>query len=207
MRDFMNSKLNLPNLKGIRIERIWDRDKGLVRFLSNCTPDRLGLLSINYYANGFTGIKSKFYISVFSKAVARISKEVFLFCINFSVEDLQIIVRAAHNAERIVFCFCCIHCSLDLDFGADLSYNTKFLSFQGWGSAGWDEGATDWKVEPSSFSLIVDAIGNSGLRTSLQKLNIVYNHSLSIFKVQEELNSKGMSHISVIEEWSSPLSS
>ena len=207
MRDCVNFRLKLPDLNGIRIEHISDADADVASFFSACTPARLKLLAVNYRANNFIGIKSKFYVDALSGAVARTTKEVFFHCIDFSVEDLQTVVKAARNAERIVFYLCCIHCSSGLDFGADLRFNTKFLSFQTWGNTHFEERTTDWKADPSKFSLIVDAIGSSGLKASLEKLNIFANQTLSASKVQKELNVKGMSHISVVEELTGPLSS
>ena len=200
----MASRLRLPNLNRIRIDHISDADADLASFLSYYTPARLKLLWVNFYPNSHIGIKSKLYVDAFSEAAARTTKEVFFDCIDFSSEDLQTVVRAACNAERIVFSFCCIHCSSGLDFGDDLSYNTKFLSFQQWGNAN-KERTTDWKADPSKFSLIVDAIGSSGLRTSLEKLSIYNNPTLSASEVQEELNVKGMSHIFVVQELTIPL--
>ena len=204
MRDCVASRLRMPDLKGIRIDKITDSNADLASFLSNCTPARLRLFVINWSINNFTAIKSNFYVGAFSSTARRTTKEVYFFCIDFSSKDLQTVIKAAHNSERIVFNMCWIHCSSDLDFGTDLRYNTKLLSFQHWGNMnkGW---ATDWNVEPFCFSLVVDAIGRSGLRTSLEKLSIYDNHTLSAFKVQEELNSKFMSHISVVEENPEPL--
>ena len=197
----------IPDLNGIRIDCISDADADFAGFLSNCIPARLRLLAINFSSISLTWIKSKFYVDAFSKAAARTSKEVFFSCIDFSAKDLQTVVRAAHNAERIVFRCCCIHCSSDLDFGADLSYNTKFISFQQWGDTDCEERTTDWKSDPSCFSLILSAINNSGLKNSLQELNIYGNQTLYLTKVQAELDDIGMSHISVVEEWDCPLSS
>ena len=206
MRDCLISRFRLPDLNGIWVDHISDTDADLARFLNDCTPTRLKLLNVNYYPNSATGIKSKSYVDAFSGAAARTTKEVFFTCIDFNSEDLQIVVRAARNAERIVFNSCCVHCSSDLDFGADLSFNTKFLSFQWWGSTDHKSRTTDWKIDPSKFSLIVDAIGSSGLKASLQKLSIYANHTLSASKMQKELNAKGMSHISVVQECLVPLS-
>ena len=205
MRDCVASRLRLPDISGIRIQGISDKDTDLISFLNDCTPASLNLLAVNYFPNISTGIKSKFYVDAFSKAAARTNKEVYFSRIEFSAEDLQTVVRAAHKAERIVFHFCCIHCSSGLDFGADLNYNTKFLSFQQWGNMS-KERMTDWKSDPSSFSFVVDAIDRCRLRVSLQKLSIAFNETLSTFKVQEELKAKGMPHISVVEDSPAPLS-
>ena len=207
MRDCVASRFKLPDFKGIRLQYISDTDADLANFLSDCTPVRLKLLAVNYFSNNFTGIKSKFYVDAFSGAAARTTKEIFFTCIDFSAEDLQTVVRSACNAKRIVFSLWCIHLSSGLDFGADLSYKTKYLSFQGWGRTDRKEITTDWKADPSKFSLIVDAINSSGLRASLQKLNINNNPTLSASKVQKELNTNGMSHISVVNKWIFPLTS
>ena len=205
MRDCVDSRLRLPDLNGIRVDTISDADADLASFFSKCTPARLKLLWVNYFANRITGIKSKFYVDAFSEAARRATKEVYYNCIEFSAEDLQAVVRAACNTERIVFHFCSIHCSSGLDFGADLNYKTKFLSFQYWGETNCKARTTDWKADPSKFSLIVDAIGSSGLRTSMKKLSIYANPTLSYSKVQKELCAKGMSNISVVQKFPSPL--
>ena len=197
MRDCITSKLRLPDLKKINIDFISDADKDLASFLKNCTPARLQQLFVNFYENSFIGINSKFYVDAFSEATRRTTEEVYFFWIDFSAEDLQTVVMAACNTELLVFEYCCIHCSLGLDFGVDLSYKTKFLSFKGWGSTNFIEITTDWIEDPSKFSLILDAICSSGLRTSLKKLIIDENYTLSASKVQEELNAKGMSNISL----------
>ena len=207
MRDWVTSKIKLPNINGIRIESIPNSDASLAFFLSNCIPSRLCLLWINWFETSPIGIMSRFYIDSFSKAAANTIKEVYFQWINFTTEDLQTVIKAACNTERIVLRFCSIHCSSGLDFGSDLKYKTEFLSFHYWGSTDYKERTTDWKAEPSSFSYIVDAIGNSGLRSSLQKVSIYENKTLNPSKIQEEFNTKGMSHISVVEECPDPLSS
>ena len=207
MRDCISSKLKLPDLNKVQIDYISDADVDLASFLTDCTPANLHLLAVNCWAYSDFGIKSKFYVDSFSKTVRRTTNEIYLSGIDFSAEDLQTVIRAVRNVERILLHYCCIHCSSGLDFGADLSYNTKFLSFQGWGSKYVKARTTDWKTDPSKFSLIVDAISSSGLRASLERLNIYSNQTLSASKVQKELNEKGMPHISVVEEHSYPLSS
>ena len=202
----MASNLKIPDISWIQIESVSEADANLAKFLRNCTPVHLHSLVINQIANSLTGIKSKFYIDAFSKAAANIIKEVFFYCIDFRAKDLQTVVRSAHKSERIVFNFCDIHCSSSLDFGADLNYNTKFLSFQYWGSTSRKERMTDWKTDSSKFSLIVDAISSSGLSSSLEQLIITGNPTLSKLILQMELNWKNMSNISVVEERLSPLS-
>ena len=204
----MTSKLRLPDLKGIGIESISDADADLASFLSDCIPLHLLLFSINWDANSWIGIKSEFYIDLLLKAVSKVTKEVYFWCFDFSAKDLEQIIKAAHNSERLVFRFCCIHCSPGFGLCINLyNYNTKFLSFECWGSTEYKERTTDWKTDPSCFENIVDAIKNSGLKDSLQKVSIGLNQTLSKEKVQELFNNKGMSQITVTEEVQNPLSS
>ena len=198
MKDCITSKLRFPDLKKLKIDCISDSDADLASFLSYCTPVRLKLLAVNYFRNSRIGIKSKFYVDAFSEAARRTTEEVYFHCIDFRAEDMQTVVRAAHNVKKIVFHYCSIHCSSGLDFGADIRYKTRLLSFHSWGCIYYKEFTTDWKTDPSKFSLIVDAISSSGLRASLERLSIYGNPTLSASKVQEELNEKGMPHISVV---------
>ena len=176
LKDFLASNLKLPYLKGIQINYILDAnaDFEIARFIRDYISNHLSLLAINWDRNYYCGINSKLYINAFSKAVSKISKEIFFACFVFNANDLQSIVKAAHNIERIIFCNFDIQCSPGLNFGADLIYNTKCLSFQWWGTTTHNERKSDWKADPSFFSLIIDAIGSSGLRTSLEKIDIAW---------------------------------
>ena len=199
--DFVKSKIRLPEINEIQISHLRDGNVKLNKFLRNCAPSTLDMLAINNYSTVEIGIKSKFYIRSLSKVATIPTKIIYFNCIDFREKDLQLIIRAAHNTERIMFNYCSIHWSSNLDFGADLKYNTWFLSFQGWGSIHSSELTTYWISKPSWFSHIVDAIGRSGLRESLKRVNIAYNSSLDITKVQEMFDTKGMPHISAVLEY------
>ena len=204
--DIKTSNLKLPDIKRIRIDNVSDSDADLSYFLSNCTPNQFKFLCINHSTSADTLIKSKIDINSLSKAANAVTKEIFIRLYEFSAADLQQFFRAACNAKRIMIHRCSVHCSSALDFGPKLKYNTNFLSFQVWGYTDHTEQTTDWKTDPSCFSHIVDAIGNSGLRHSLTKLSIAYNQTLDKAKVQDMMNVKGMAHISVVEEEPSPSS-
>ena len=191
LKDIETSNLRLPEIKRIRIENISDSDTNLSSFFENCTPNQLKFLSINYTTTSIILIKSKICIKSLSKAVVAVTKEIYIRLYEFSAADLQQFVRAACNAERIVFQRCSVHCSPSLDFGSDLKYNTKFLSFQVWGNIDYKELTTDWISDPSCFSHIVDAIGCSGLRRSLSKLSICSNQTLDKTKMQVLPECKG----------------
>ena len=199
----MDSKLRLPDIKWINIIKISDSDTDLVNSFLNWTPNHLIIFFIQHNSPAGSPIKYKLDINSLSKAVTAVTREVFISCFEFSAEDLQQLIRAACNAERIVFYLWSVHCSFALDFGAKIKYNTNYLGFQNWGSTDIIELSTDWKTDPSCFSNIVDAIGSSGLRQSLSKLNIYKNQTLKKKEVKELLNAKGMKRIKVVEEESS----
>ena len=200
----MTSKLRLPDIKRIEIFCYSDSDKDLVNSFLNWTPDHLKILCIHHSAPEGSPIKHKLGINSLSKTVAAVTREVFISCFEFSAADLQQFIRAACNAERIVFYLWSVHCSSALDFGAKIEYNTSYLGFDCWGNTDWEGLTTDWKADPFYFSHIVDAIGSSGLRRSLTKLGIYSNHALKQQEVQEQLNAKEMEHIKVVEEKSDP---
>ena len=200
----MAFKLRLPDIKRIQIYYLSDSDTDLVDSFFNSTPSHLKNFNIQHNAPGGTPIKYRFDINSLSKAVAAVTKEVFISCFEFSAADLQQLIRAACNAERIVFHWCSVHCSSALDFGATIEYKTNYLSFDYWGSTNDRDLTTDWKDDPSCFSNIVDAISSSGLKSSLTKLGIYENQTLKKQKVEELLNENGMGHIEVVEEKSIP---
>ena len=209
MRDCMTSRLRLPDLNGILVDNITysnsDSKSDLANFLSNCTPAKLKLFLFDWDSGRRTRIYSRFYFNAFSEAARRATIEVNFRGIRFSAKDLQTVVRAACNAEGIVFQWCNIHCSSGVDFGANLRYNTKYLRFCAWKFISYKKRMKGWKEDQSRISLIVDAIGSSGLKASLEEFNIDKTQSLSYYKVQEQLKAKGMSHISVIDKNRSPL--
>ena len=129
MEDIVISKLSLPDIKRIQICDISDSDKDLVDSFLNWTPNRLKILYIHHYAPAGTPVKYKFDINSLSKAVAAVTREVYISYFEFSTADLQQFIRTACKTERIVFYLCSVHCSSTLDFGATIKYNTNYLCF------------------------------------------------------------------------------
>ena len=190
--------MRLPNLERIKIDKVSDFDADLVNFLTDCIPAKLEKFWINFDQIEDIPIKAEFYFSSLLKAVSVVTEELFFYLFEFSAVELQSIIRAACNAKQIVIRRCSVHCSTTLDFGKTTKYKTNFLSFESWGYSGYKQVTIDWKIHQSCFSNIVHAIGNSGLRHSLTKLDISDNQTLSKEIVQKLLNANGMTNISVI---------
>ena len=202
--DLFTSKLRLPNIKRIKIDKVVDQSKDLNNFLDACIPLKLDLLLVNFNPSNNKGIKMSYYLDSLWKAIKGVSKEVYLYCFELIAEELQEVIKSAYNWERLAIGFSSIHCSDALDFNIKSKYNIKFLSFAGCGNS-YSEITTDWKYNPSDFESIVKAISESGLKSSLEIVDI-YNCSLDKNSVQRMFNKYKMSHVSVIEMGASPIS-
>ena len=181
----------LPDLKGLYIYNPPKESADLNAFLDDCVPAKLGLFAIQCcgdYAN------ASFYIDSLSKAVSVVSKQVYFERFKFSAADLQQLVRAARNAEQIVFYYCSIDLEDALDFGAKVKYNTESLSIDCKNTLIKVDGD---KKDFSNFSKVVDAIAKSGLKTSLTKIYIGWSEASVVAEAQRLLSVKGMKHISV----------
>ena len=207
LKEIVNSKIKLPAIKRIRISKVTDSDSNLSKFLQNCFPSSLGLFWMNYNWVFSRPVKVRFYMRSLSKAVSKVTKEIFFSQIELRDADLQNLIKSAWNVERVVLQACSIYCSSHIDFGRNSKYNTKFLSFQYWGDSDEKALTTIWKSDPSSFIYIVDAIDKSGLRDSLVNICIKYNGALTRIILQEQLKARNLTHISVINKCSSPSTS
>ena len=205
LTDLCSSKLRLPNIRKIQIDHISDANKELNSFFQNWIPSKIDLLWVNYLWNTRTGIKMGFYIDSISKAMKSVSKEIYLTCFEIKEPELEQIIKSSSDWERLILRFSDIHCSKKLDFGVYDKYKIKFLSFTYCGDTRYKERKSDWKSTPSCFKNIVEAISKSGLKDSLEKVDIRFNDTLNKDEVQAMFNELGMSHISVVETSPAPM--
>ena len=205
LTDLNSSKIRLPNIRIISIAYVSDRNKELNQFFQNWVPSKLDLLLINYPFNTPTGIKMDFYIDSISKAMKSVSKEIYLRCFEIKEPELEQIIKSASNWERLILHFSDIHCSKKLDFGVPANCKINFLGFARCGSTGSPYRKSDWKSTPSCFKNIVEAIAKSGLKDSLQEVDIDYNDNLKKDEIQDMFNELGMSHISVVQIRPAPM--
>ena len=205
LTDLYSSNLKLPNIRKIRIDCISDGNEELNSFFQNWVPSKLDLLSVNYWSNTLSGIKMDFYIDSISKIIKSVEKEIYLTWFEIKEAELEQIIKSASNWERLILCCCDIHCSKKLDFSGYEKCKIKFLSFVTCGSTNFKDRKSDWIKTPSCFKNIVEAISKSGLRDSLEQVDIFWNSTLNKDEVQVMFNELGMSHISVVEEGPSPM--
>ena len=205
LKELSSSKLRLPSIRRFQIDKISDRNKELNTFFQNWVPAKLDLFSVNYYRNTYTGIKIGFYFDSILKAIKSVEKEIYLRCFEIKESELEQIIKSASNWERLILSFSDIHCSRKLDFGVSVKYKVKFLSFESCGSTYSSDRKSDWKTTPSSFKNIVEAISKSGLKDSLQQVDICENQTLDKHEVQVMFNELKMPHISVVESGAVPM--
>ena len=203
--DYQTSKL-------LQFKMFSNKDADLVSFLDYFKPTQLKFFSfgcdpIESDLVMFSGLipsttKDKFYMQSLPKFVNATTEEVYLNYLEFSEAELEQIVRASCNAERLIFQSCEIHCSTALDFGSALKYKIKQLSFQSWRNGRYSgDCKTDSNSSPDCFDNIIEAISSSGLRDSLQTISIYRNQTLSVKKVQKIINEKGMPNITVDDKY------
>ena len=205
LTDLGSSKLRLPNIRKIRIDNISDGNKELNSFFQNWVPSKFDLLRVNHAYNTNKGIKMGFYIDSISKAIKSVKKEIYLECFEIKEPELEQIIKSASYWERLILRYSDIHCSNKLDFSVFAKCKIKFLSFVNCGNTCYEDRKSDWKSTPSCFKNIVEAISKSGLRDSLEQVDIWSNTTLNKDEVQVMFNELGMSHISVVEEGPSPM--
>ena len=205
LTDINSSKLRLPNIRKIQIDYISDGNKKFNSFFKNWVPSKLDLLSVNYLPNTNRGIKMDFYIDSISKADKSVEKEIILSCFEIKEPELEQIVKSSSNWERLILRFSDIHCSKKLDFSVFDKYKIKFLSFAHCGNTDYEDRKSDWMSTPSCFKNIVEAISKSGLRESLEEVDIKWNPTLKKDEVQAMFNELEMSHISVVQKGSVPM--
>ena len=139
-----------------------------------------------------------------SKAIKSVQKEIYLECFEIKEPELEQIIKSSSNWERLILRFSDIHCSKKLDFSVYEKYNIKFLSFYQCGYTSSSR-KSDWISTPSCFKNIVEAISKSGLRDSLQEVDIWNNQTLKKDEIQTMFNELRMSHISVVEKGPCPM--
>ena len=150
---------------------------------------------MNYSYISYSGLKTDFYIETLCKTLKAVTSEVYINWLKLTASDLEQIVKASSNSERLVIRYCKINCSATLDFATADKYKTKFISFCYWGDFYRE---SDFKSAPASFENIVEAMAKSGLKDSLQTLDI-YVSKLNKTVVQGLLSKHGMGAVSVVE--------
>ena len=123
LEDLATSKALIPQLKRIRITNLNDSDSNLNLFLSNWVPQNLTYLNINNPCiNYLKPTKMNFYLSSLTTCLKKVTKEIFLELFEMDESDLETIVKASCNWERLVLFACDLKWSRPMDFKCSSTY-------------------------------------------------------------------------------------
>ena len=115
--DIATSKALIPQLKRIRISHLNGSDSNLNLFLSNWVPQNLTYLSINYTAINYEKtLKIRFYLNSLTTCLKKVTKEIFLYSFEMDESDLETVVKASCNSERLALRYCDLKWSRLMDF-------------------------------------------------------------------------------------------
>ena len=146
-------------------------DADLRSLLNIWTPDQLEYISLKISEFDDESVKADFYIDSLCNTFRTVTREVYIEWLELTASDLERIVKASSNSEKLVIKYCSVICSTALDFAIATKYKTKFMSFDNWTGFSSDT-KFDIMSNPTFFESIGEAIKNSGLKDSLQYVEI-----------------------------------
>ena len=159
-------KFRIPEVNRITVKNIQNDDPILDSFLDECFPEKLDSCLLRSKSSKLTDFKP--YSCSLSKAIKGVVREICLHKFCFNSDDLENVVKSSKKCERLIISHSEVHWSEEINFTTDSDYCIKFLSFVGCGK--FEE--TEWIKEPTSFERIVVAIKNSGIKDSLETVEI-----------------------------------
>ena len=93
-------------------------------FLTNCIPQNLDYLCLNYDRSNDTAIKMNYYIGSLASAMKKVTKEIVFSWFELNINELEEIIKAGYNSERVVIHYSNLKCSSAIDFAASNAYRT-----------------------------------------------------------------------------------
>ena len=128
--DLATSKALIPQLKRIAIFHLHDSDSNLNLFLSNWVPQNLTYLNINYpWIDWCEPTKMSFYLSSLTTSLKKVTKEIFISAFDMDESDLEAVVKASCNSERLVLYACDLKWSRPMDFKCSSTYKITVKIF------------------------------------------------------------------------------
>ena len=125
LEDLNTSKALIPQIKRIAITRLKDSDSNLNLFLSNWVPQNLTYLYIscyNFSIDTRKPTKMNFYLNSLTTCLKKVTKEIFLHVFEMDESDLEAVVKASCNSERLVLYWCDLKWSRPMNFKCSSTY-------------------------------------------------------------------------------------
>jgi hypothetical protein len=101
LNDLAASQISIPNITMIHINTLGNSDEHLKDFFEYCSPNKLGLLSLNYYSND-NYIDIEYYINSFAKFLKSVRAEIYLRRFQISSSSLSEIVKASCHCKSLI---------------------------------------------------------------------------------------------------------
>ena len=121
--DLATSKAQIPQIKRIWISRLNGSDSNLNLFLSNWIPQNLTYLAINDpYIDENKPTKTNFYLNSLTTSLKKVTKEIFLNVFEMDESDLEEVIKASCNSERLVLKYCDLKWSRPMNFKCSSTY-------------------------------------------------------------------------------------
>ena len=202
VKEYASLKGRLPNLHKLMISFPDYLIEGFKQFVLSCFPLKLDILIINgfSYINKKRGLASD-YSDILAHKLRDIKNEIHFIEHNMvSTNVFCHIVRSSLNTERLIFRGCEIPTDEECNFGIDVPYKIKFISF------GYN-GRSDickWRSKNERFENIIKGIANSSLKNSLTTIQIK-KESMGLMKAEDVLKKYGLKNIRVEIGYSEPL--
>ena len=129
--DLATSKALIPQIKRIWISKLNGNDSNLNLFLSNWVPQNLTYLSINSPPiDWLKTTKMSFYLNSLTTCLKKVTKEIFLNVFSMNESDLETVVKASCNSERLVLDYCDLKWSRPMDFKCSSTYKITTKMFK-----------------------------------------------------------------------------
>ncbi|CAI2359531.1 unnamed protein product [Moneuplotes crassus] len=200
LTELVNHKIKLPDIKRIKLAQDKKEDPVVKEFFKHCFPDQVELFCYNLgRASAASQTKLSYYFDEMKHIIPRVTREIYLFDFDLTKQEFEYIIntctasRLTLNYSTLSFpsppSFTCLHSSI------------QYLGLQYCGHVS----RNDWKSTPSKLKDILQAISESGLKDSVQILEVGHC-GLSREEVKGVLEEVGLEVGEVADTYPGPLS-
>ena len=171
--EFISSVYKMERLPDINLVWLWfvpNSNKNVEAFLSNIAPKNLRMLKFGgeaFYEDAFP-VDINFYLKGLLNSFTLTTEIVIFENWNFTDSDFEFLIKAGSH----IYCFTFQYCRFDLKSEISLegpAYNIEEISFYHSGT----NHDNNWREYPEKLERVIKAIGNSSLKQSLNKIELL----------------------------------
>ena len=184
--------VKLPRLKKLRLKHFIAGDQEVERFMTYSFPEKLNYFTFSLWCEKSQNITQ--YMDILKPCLQRTKKQI-VFCDSImNSKQLSQLVQYSKHCSGLWLNGCTINVDSEIDFGNEIPYNIKFLSFCRSGKPS----KSDWATNLPDMMAIMKAISQSNLKNSLDEINI-FHCGVSIEEVSQVLKNNGIENIKVTD--------